>query len=119
MSNYTKLPFSASNYGQQILLTATGSASAQPIHTTPVGTSSVDEIWLYAYNDSTASVLTSILWGGGSEPNNIVRANIISQAGRTLIVDGKLLQNGLTVYAYASALNWVSIDGFVNRIQQP
>jgi|ERR1035441_2836856 hypothetical protein len=114
---FTKLPLSASSYGQQILISATTSASANPIHTSVAGTSAMDEIWLYAYNDSTASVVCSILWGGTMDLGNVNRVPLQGQAGRTLIVDGKLLQNGLTVYAYASSSNWVSLDGFINRIQ--
>ena len=114
---FTKLPLSASNYGQQILITATTSASANQIHTAVAGTSSLDEIWLYAYNDSISSILTSVIWGGGSEPANVCRTILPSQSGRVLIVDGKLLNNGLTVYAYASSSNCVNVDGFVNRIQ--
>ena len=116
MATYTKLPLSASTSGQQILITATTSGSATPIHTAVAGTSSLDEIWIYAYNDATASLLTSLIWGGGAEPSNVVRLSIPAQSGRILITDGKLLQNSLTVYAYASASNYVSIDGFVNRI---
>jgi len=116
MPTYSKLPLSASNFGQQILISATVSASANPIHTAAAGTTTIDEVWLYAYNESTASVLTSINWGGGTEPANINRVSIPPQIGRTLIVDGKIIQNGLTISAYASQSNVVVIDGFVNRI---
>jgi hypothetical protein len=116
MSTYTKLPLSASVNGKQILITATTSASATPIHTAVAGTSAIDEIWLYAYNDSTSSILTSILWGGISESVDVTRYTMLSRAGRTLLVDGKLLQNSLTVSAYATASNAIVFDGFVNRI---
>jgi hypothetical protein len=116
MATFTKLILSASNNGQHILLSSTGSSSANPIHTTPAGTSSLDEIYLYAYNEATASVLTTLNWGGGSEPTNICRVTLPPQSGRILIADGMLLTNGLTVYGYASASNMVNIDGFVNRI---
>jgi len=116
MSTFTKLPLSASINGKQILIGATTSGSATPIHTAVTGTTSLDEIWLYAYNDSTSSLQTSILWGGTTEPNDIVRQRIDSKSGRTLIVDEKLLQNGLTISAYCDSPNVVIIDGFVNRI---
>jgi hypothetical protein len=117
MATYTKLPLSASLYGKQILIAATTSASAQPIHTTPPTTNSIDEIWLYAYNDLLSSVVLAFNWGGSSEPADVVRTVVLPQGGRTLVVDGKLLQNGLTVYAYTTgSANVVNIDGFVNRI---
>jgi hypothetical protein len=116
MATYTKLPLSASVNGKNILLTAITSASANDIHTAVAGESDMDEIWLYVYNDATSSLSCSILWGGISEPADVTRAFVISQAGRTLLIDGKLLQNGLTVKAYAQVPNWLTIDGFVNRI---
>jgi hypothetical protein len=117
MATYTKLPLSGSVSGKRILISATVSASATPIHTTPVGTTSIDEIWLYAYNETTASLQVSILWGGTIEPNDVVRTTIPSKSGRVLLEDGHLLQNGLTVSAYAQVTNWITIDGFVNRAQ--
>lgn len=117
MSTFSKLALSGSTNGKQILITATTSASAVMIHTAVTGSSSFDEIWLYAYNDATSSLSCSILWGGTTEPNDVVRALIPNQSGRTLIVDGKILQNGLVVGAYAQVANEIVIDGFVNRIQ--
>ena len=111
----TKLPLSASVNGKRILISATTSASANPIHTAVTGSSAVDEIWLYAYNEFTASVLVSVLWGGTVEPNDVNRVYVTSVAGKTLIVDGQLLQDGLTVSIYAGTANKINIDGFVNR----
>jgi len=117
MPDYIKFPLSGSVDGKRILITATASGSATPIHTVPAGSSSIDEVWLYAYNEATSSVLLSILWGGTVEPNDVNRVLVSSQAGKTLIVDGQILQNGLTIRAYASASNVINVDGFINRIQ--
>ena len=116
MATYTKLPLSGSINGKQIFITATTSGSATPIHTAVDGTGSLDEIYLYAYNDGTSSMLTSILWGGTTEPNDVSRYSVLPRAGRILLVDGKLIQNSLVVSAYTSASGFVAIDGFVNRI---
>jgi hypothetical protein len=116
MATYSKLVLSGSTNGKQILISATTSASANQIHTAVAGTSSFDEIWLYAYNDTTSSISASILWGGTAEPNDVTRTTIPSQSGRVLIVDGKLLQNGLIVEAYSNIASQLVIDGFVNRI---
>lgn len=118
MSNsFAKLPLSGSSYGKQILLTTTASSVAIPIHTVPEGTDTTDEVWLYAYNnDSTTAGLVSVLWGGTTEPDDVVKTSIEARTGRNLIVDGKLLQNGLTISAYADTTGSILIDGFVNRI---
>lgn len=115
-TSFTKLPLSASVNGKQIIISTTDSASATPIHTAVTGETDWDEIWIYAYNDSTSSISCNILWGGVTEPNDVVRAVLPSRAGRTLLIDGKLLQNGLTVSAYAQIANWITVDGFVNRM---
>lgn len=111
----TKNVLSASAFGKQILVTATVSASATPIHTAVAGTASLDEIWLYASNATSASVTCSILWGGTSEPTDVVKTLINPYSGRVLIADGKLLQNGLVVSAYSTLSSSLVIDGFINR----
>lgn len=116
MATYSKLILSGSVNGKQILIDSTASGSATPIHTSVDGNSSMDEIWLYAYNDATASIQLNILWGGTVEPNDVNRITIPSKIGRTLVIDGKLLQNSLVVEAYASTGSFINVDGFVNRV---
>jgi hypothetical protein len=113
---FIKLPLSASSYGMQIPINGTTSGSATPIHTAVTGSSAIDEIWMYAYNDATASIMLSINWGSLVEPANVVRSTLPSQSGRILIIDGKLLYNGLLISAYAGTGSYISIDGYVNRI---
>ena len=117
MPTYSKQLLSASTNGKQILVSATGSGSAVTLHTAVAGTTNLDEIYLYAYNDYVSGVQLNVSWGGTGEPSDIMRVTIPSKIGRTLIVDGKLLQNSLAVKAYASIANVVIIDGFVNNIQ--
>lgn len=115
-NTFLKLPLSASINGKRILIAATGSASATPLHTAVAGTSAIDEVWLYAYNDATSSLTLNILWGGIVEPDDVNRVTIASRTGRTLVVDGQILQNELTISAYAQMGNMINIDGFINRI---
>lgn len=116
MATYSKSILSGSVDGKQIIISATTSASATPIHTSVTGTSALDEVFLYAYNDATSSIQLSILWGGTTEPNDVVRASLLPKAGRSLLIDGKLLQNALTISAYADIANLIVVDGFVNKI---
>jgi hypothetical protein len=117
MATISKLPLSSSVNGKQILIAGTVSSSATNIHTAIAGTTSMDEIWLYACNNATASMTCSILWGGTAEPADVTKVILNPNGGRTLLVDGKLLQNALTVQAYASVTNLMVVDGFINRIQ--
>ncbi len=114
--NVTKTGLSASTNGKQISVPTTGSAQATTVHTAVSGTSSWDEIWLYAINPTTSSISCSILWGGTVEPDDVSRTVINPYSGRVLIADGKLLQNSLVVKAYSSLSGSLCIDGFVNQI---
>lgn len=112
---FTKLKLSGSTDGKQIKVVATASAGTT-IHTAVSGTSSLDEIWLYAYNSDSADRTLTIQYGGTTSPDNDIKINIPFQQGRFLVCDGMLLQNASVVRAFASAANVIMIDGFVNRI---
>lgn len=114
----TKTFLSASINGRQILVTGTASGSATPIHTTPAGTSSIDEIWIYASNvtATTASYTINLNWGGTVSPGDVTNIILTGSIGRTLLTDGKLLNNGLIVGAWCTTANTFVIDGYVNRL---
>jgi len=114
MNTLSKFILGNSNNGKQIAITSTTSASAILIHTAPTSTSICDEVYLYAYNDTYNPITCSILWGGKTEPNDVVRTMIPSMLGRYLVIDGKLISSN-SIYAYASVGSGLIIDGFVNR----
>jgi hypothetical protein len=116
MATFTKNPLSGSTNGKQIKISATASGGANTIHTAVSGTAAWDEIWIYAYNDDTVVRNLVVLFGGTTEPDNKILIPIQPQSGRTLVVDGMLLQNSLVVKAYASQTNVVIVDGYVNSI---
>lgn len=116
MATFTKKLLSSSTNGQPIKVTAITNGTAITIHTAVVGAASFDEIWLYASNTDTITRNLIILWGGTVEPDNQIIIGIPPQQGRTLCIDGVLLQNSLIVKAYASAANVIIIDGFANNI---
>lgn len=112
---FTKNKLSGSTNGKQIKVVATASTGTT-IHTAVSGTSSFDEIWLYAYNGHTADVDVTIQFGGTTSPDNDIKITIPYKSGRFILCDGMLLNNGLVVAAYASVANVIMIDGFVNQI---
>lgn len=116
MATFTKQALSGSTNGKQIQISGTGSGSANTIHTAVTGTSSWDEIWIYAYNDDAVAHLLTIFFGGTSDPANAIRVTIQPRSGRQLVLDGMILQNSLVVKAYADTTNVVMLDGFVNNI---
>lgn len=118
MPTYTKQLLSGSTNGKNILVTGTGTATGVVVHTAPAGTNSLDEVFLYAHNLGVAAFVVTVGWGGTVYPNDFNVVNLSNGQGRTLIEDGRLLQNGLSVIAYTTSAgtNLVVMDGFVNRI---
>lgn len=112
---FTKLILSGSTNGKGIKCVAT-STPGTLIHTAVSGTSSMDEIWLWAYNGHTSDVVLTLEWGGVAVPDDNTIVTIPTKAGRYIVVDGRLLNNSLVVRAFASVANTVVIDGYVNRI---
>jgi hypothetical protein len=116
MATFSKLPLSASTNGQPVLVAAT-SGTGTTIHTAVTGTSSLDEIWLYAHNTSSSSILLTLQWGGTTSPNNLIEVSIGAEGtGAVLVAPGWLLNNGLLVRAFAGTTNLINIVGYVNRI---
>jgi hypothetical protein len=100
-----------------ISVTATSPAAiGTVVHST--GISSIDEIWLYATNTSSSSLLLTIQYGGITATNQI-QQTIPSNAGLTLILPGLILAplgSSITVSAYASTSAVINVSGYVNRI---
>lgn len=115
MATYTKTLLSGSTNGKGILIAQTATAG-DLIHTGVTGTSSFDEVYLYAYNGHTASVVLTIEWGEATVPNGNIVITIPNKAGRLMVVDGRLINNGLVIRAFAATTNVIVIDGFVNQI---
>ena len=112
---FTKIKLSGSTNGKGIKIVATATLGTT-IHTAVVGTSSYDEVWLYAYNGHTADVILTLEWGEATVPDGNTIITIPFKQGRFLIVDGRLLNNSLVITGFASVANVIVIDGFVNQI---
>lgn len=115
MATYSKGLLSGSTNGKQIKVAATATAGTL-IHTAVSGTTNLDEIWLYAVNSSTSGVKLTIEWGEASAPDGNIEVTVPAEDGYMLVVPGLLLQNGLTVRAFAGTANVILINGYVNKI---
>ena len=116
MASYAKVKLSASTNGKGIKVTAITNGTANTIHTAIAGTDDMDEAWIYALNQDTAYQYLYLLWGGTTEPDDLVQVSIPPLKGAVLVIPGWLLQNGLVIKAYAETTNQICINGFVNRI---
>lgn len=119
MATYTKEFLSVSTNGAPIKVVAT-SSTGTTIHSTTTSASTIDEIWLYAYNSASTSSTLTVQHAGTSSPDNDIKVSIPSQSGLVLVLPGLLLKGtgsaSTTVYAYASSANVITLSGYVNRI---
>lgn len=116
MASYSKRILSGSTNGKGIKVAATATAGTL-IHTAVAGTSSIDEVWLYAHNTSSAAVKLTLEWGGVAAPDDHIEISIPAEGtGMVLVAPGILLQNDLNIRAFAATANVVNIFGYVNRI---
>lgn len=119
MATFVKTTLSGSTQGKGIKVSATASTGTT-IHATGTSSSIIDEVWLYAYNSSTAYVLLTVQYGGTTAVDNDIKITLPPQSGLTLVVPGLILTGtgaaANTVYAYADTTNVVTISGYVNRI---
>jgi hypothetical protein len=114
MATYSKLALSGSINGKQIKIGGTTSPGTL-IHTAVESLLDYDEIYLYVTNNHSAAENLTLEWGGSSSEDQIKMA-IPAQTGLYLIVPGLVIQNGLTIRAFAGSANVLSISGWVNRI---
>ena len=119
MATYSKEKLSGSTQGKAIKVVATSSPGTT-IHATGISTTIEDEIWLYAYNSSSATVTLTIQFGGTTAVDNDIKLPIPPTSGLTLVTPGLILtgtgSDANTVYAYATNTNVITISGYVNRI---
>lgn len=114
MATYTKRALSGSTNGKGILVTATASTGTT-IHQAVNSTSDFDEVWLYCVNKSATAIKLTLEWGETGTTGNI-EVTIPGESGLYCVAPGLLLQNNLTITAFAGTGSELIIHGFVNRI---
>lgn len=118
-TTFTKMPLSGSTDGKRIKVAATADPGTV-IHTGPTDPTSIDELWLDAYNSHTSSVTLTIEWGGNGNPDDLIPFVLAAGERRTLDPNcfGGIIKGNATplvVKAYASVTNVVTIGGPVTR----
>jgi hypothetical protein len=119
MATFSKVLLSGSTEGKPVKVVQTASTGTT-IHATGTSSSVIDEVWLYAYNGHSSSVVLTVQFGGTATPDNDIKLTIPAASGLTLVVPGLVLTGtssaANTIYAYAGTANVVTISGYVNRI---
>lgn len=121
MATFTKLalqPAGTTGDGLGILVAATATAGTA-IHTASTTTTTMDEVWLYGYNNHSASILLTIEYGGVTAPKDVIKQTLTAQNGLVLLVAGLIVQGNASakvIRAFAATASQISIFGYVNRI---
>ena len=119
MAQFTKTLLSGSTRGKGIKVVQTAS-SGTTIHTTGTSATTIDEVWLYAYNSDSTPRLLTIQWGNTSTPDDDIKVTIPAQSGLALVAPGLTLTGtgsaANTIRAFAAAANVITIHGYVNRV---
>ena len=119
MATFSKIKLSGSTDGRGVKVVATATAGTT-IHTAVSGSSSYDELWLYAVNSqaaaTAATVKLTIEFGGTTAPDDLIEFFVPAEDGLYLIVPGLILQNASVVKAFAATANVIMMHGWVNRI---
>lgn len=116
MPTMSKEILSGSTNGKGVKVAATGTAGTL-IHTVTTGGSNtdIDEIFIYATNTHTAQIKLTVEFGGATDPDDHIVANIPAET-TVLVVPGLILKGGVVVEAFAGTGNVITCHGFVNRI---
>lgn len=113
------LPLSGSTNGRPIPVAATATPGTT-IHTAVAGATSVDEVYLFASNVTTAAATLTVEWGGVSDPgDHLVKALVIGPNSYAVpIALGQRLQGAVVVKAFSPTASAINITGWVNRVAQ-
>lgn len=121
MATFTKLtlqPAGTTGTGLGMKVAATATAGTA-IHTASATATTIDEIWLYAVNTSTAAVKLTIEWGEATAPDGNIELTVAAESGLVLVTPGLVMQGNATakvVKAFAATANVIVLHGYVNRI---
>jgi hypothetical protein len=117
MATYSRILLSGSTSGRVIPVAATATPGTA-IHTAVSGSSSFDEVYLWASNVTASAATLTIEWGGVTDPgDHVVKAvEIPANSPPIPIPTGQVLNGGLLVKAFSGTANALNVGGFVNRI---
>ena len=111
-----------------IVINGTEPANRTLVHQTDSGSSSYEEVYLWAYNDEDYALDLTIEYGGLSNninggaivyhKNRSIKIKIPSRQGLFNIFNGIILQNSSRITAFSNGAGKVVLRGYVNKVDQ-
>jgi len=120
MATFIRLVLSGSINGRPIDVSSTAGTTATLIHKGSSGTAVFDEVFVYAFNRSTANASLRLEWGASGSADIII-ADVPPQEEPVLISPGLPIQGvatNLEIIAAGTVSGVISLIGYVNRIDQ-
>lgn len=105
-------PLDACTDGKNLLITGTNSGTANTIHTAWPGTAKYDLVYLEATNNDTVARELTVEWGGVTSIGGLTYLTIPAKSGWYTVIPERILQNELTVKAFASAASVIAVNGY-------
>jgi hypothetical protein len=117
MPSYSRQLLSGSANGRTIPVAATATPGTL-VHAALAGATGFDEVYLWVSNVTNAARALTIEWGGAGDPADhmVKQLSIPANSPPIPIATGQVLQNGLSVRAFADVANALNVTGYVNRI---
>lgn len=117
MATYSIDLLSGSTDGLPIVVAATASPGTT-IHTAVIGSSSFDEVYLWASNVTGSAATLTVQWGSTSDPGGmLVKAYSIGANSLPIpIAPGLRINNASVIRAFSGTASAINITGNVNRI---
>lgn len=111
----SKLKLSGSTDGKGIKVTGNGTGSTVTVHTAHA--TSLDALYVRAYNDDSAAILLTLEMGAATDPDNVIEMSIPGGGvGLIPVLKGEVLTNSLVLKAFAGTVNKIVLYGFVHRL---
>jgi len=114
MATFSKKFLSASYNGRPIQIGAIATPGTL-IHTAVDGYESMDEVWIYAVNNSASDVTLTVEFGSVGESDKLTYS-VLTDVGLALVIPGSIIRAGQPISAYAGVADVVNVIGWVNRI---
>lgn len=117
MATYSRVLLSGSTNGREIPVAATATPGTA-IHTAISGTTSFDEVYLWASNVTATAATLTLEWGGVLDPGDHAckALSIPAKSPPIPILTGQVLNNGLLIKAFSGTASAINVGGFCNRI---
>lgn len=108
---------SGSTSGKPIPVAATATPGTL-LHTAVAGTTSFDEVYVWASNVTAVAATLTIEWGDVTDPGSLMTKGYILAANSlpTPIAVGQVVNGGVAVRAFSGTASAINVTGYVNRI---